>query len=102
MFSSDVVFPHGGTYRMQEGETMADAEVREIILSKPGDSGQRQYDRVPLRPGTRAADILNQLKLKDMVLVKADGTEFTPLEDVYSQVESGQKVYAEPRSVEAG
>ncbi len=80
----------------------ANVEVKNILVSQPGNGDKRDYSRVPIQPGTRSVDILADLGLEGMVLVSPDGRTFSPIENVYEKVREGDKVYAEPASIEAG
>lgn len=62
---------------------------REITILVVGSDNEMEYRDVALKPGTRASDILMQLKLQGYALRKPDGSGkfFAANEDVFAAVE---------------
>lgn len=76
--------------------------MKKIIISVAGTDGSREHKDVEILPGTKARDILDQLKLQGFQLNKPEGGAFGFNDDLYQAVSEGQKVFATKSDVVAG
>jgi len=66
---------------------------KNIAIIVAGAQGQEIKD-LAIKPGTTARDVLQTLGLDRYVISKGDGKVFGPRDNVYEQVENGEKLYA--------
>jgi len=76
--------------------------MKRIIVAVAGTEGKREYQDVNIPPGTKSRDVLGQLGLEGFQLSRPNGGAFGFNDDVYPDVEDGQKVWATKADVEAG
>lgn len=74
---------------------------KRIVIGIAGTDGKEHKD-VAILPGTRAQDVLNDLKLQGFSLARPEGGMFGKTDDVFGAVADGQKLYAVKSDVEAG
>ena len=80
---------------------------KNITVVVPGTGDERTGHDLTIRPGTRAADILKAVGLdaNRFTLTKKEGddeTRFGNNDNVYRQVEDGEKLFAVPRDMTVG
>jgi hypothetical protein len=79
------------------------AEQKKIVIYVRATRNKKEaYRDALLTPGVRVADVLEQLELDSHRLEKPEGGYFSPIDDPYEAVESGQKVNAVKGKAEAG
>jgi len=66
---------------------------KNIAIIVAGAQGQEIKD-LAIKPGTTARDVLQTLGLDRYVISKGDGKVLGPRDNVYEQVEDGEKLYA--------
>lgn len=74
---------------------------KRIVIGVAGSDG-KEFKDVAILPGTRAGDVLSQLKLNGFALGRPEGGMFGKRDNIYDSVADGQKLYATKADVEAG
>lgn len=67
---------------------------KNVAIIVAGAQGEQEIKDLTIKPGTTARDILQTLSLNRYVISKGDGKVFGPRDNVYEQVENGEKLYA--------
>ena len=76
--------------------------MKRIIIAVAGTEGKKEYQDVDILPGTKSRDVLGQLGLDGFQLSRPGGGAFAFNDDLYPEIEDGQKIFATKADVEAG